>query len=178
MEKFKKFIIKYNSIFETFTSLIMCIFLAILLNTFILINANVPSGSMENTLPTKSRLFGNRLSYLFSDPKRGDIVIFWSPDEENVLFVKRVVGLPGDTVEIKNGKTYINGEVLQEDYLPEDMLGVFGPYEVPEKSYLVFGDNRNHSNDARFWSNKTFITKEDIVAKAKLMYYPQLKYFK
>ncbi len=82
----------------------------LLLNRFVVINAKIPSQSMETTLMIGDRLFGNRLAYLNSDPKRYDIVIFHYPDDESQLFVKRLIGLPGDTIEVKNGVVYINGE--------------------------------------------------------------------
>ena len=99
------------------------VIMALVLNNFILANSRVPSGSMENTIMTKSRVIGSRLSYLTDDPERGDIVIFHYPDDESVYYVKRVIGLPGETVEIVDGKVYINGSdtPLEEPYLPEPM---------------------------------------------------------
>ena len=132
---------------------------------------------MENTLPTNSRLFGCRLSYIFSSPKRGDIIIFKAPDKENTLYVKRVIGTPNDKVYIENGKLYINDEEIEEDYIKEEMYGTFGPYEVPEDSYFVLGDNRNHSGDSRYWHTTNYVKKKDIVAKAKLLYYPNWEIF-
>jgi len=115
----------------------------------------------------------SRLSYIKDDPERGDIVIFRYPDNEKVYYVKRVIGLPGETVEVKDGKVYINGSdtPLDEPYLPEPMEGSYGPYEVPEGCYFMMGDNRNNSLDARFWDNK-FVAKNKIVAKVLFCYYP------
>lgn len=145
---------------------------AILFNTFIIINSIVPSGSMETTIMTGTRMIGFRLSYLFSEPKQGDIVIFKFPDDEKQIFVKRVIGVPGDTVEIIDGVTYVNGEVLDEPYLNEPPIeNSFGPYVVPEDSYFVMGDNRNHSRDARYWEN-TYVKKKAILAKAVFSYWP------
>ena len=147
--------------------------IALVLNNFIIANSRVPSGSMENTIMTKSRVIGSRLSYLTDDPERGDIVIFHYPDDESVYYVKRVIGLPGETVEIVDGKIYINGSdtPLEESYLPEPMEGSYGPYTVPEGSYFMLGDNRNNSRDARYWENK-FVKKEKIIAKVLFCYYP------
>ena len=127
------------------------VIIALVLNNFIIANSRVPSGSMENTIMTKSRVIGSRLSYLTDDPERGDIVIFHYPDDESVYYVKRVIGLPGETVEIVDGKVYINGSdtPLEEPYLPEPMEGSYGPYTVPEGSYFMLGDNRNNSRDAK-----------------------------
>ena len=145
---------------------------AIIFNTFIIINSVVPTGSMESTIMTGTRMIGFRLSYLFSDPQQGDIVIFKYPDDEKQIFVKRVIGTPGDTVEIIGGVTYVNGEELDEPYLNETPYeNDFGPYVVPEGSYFVMGDNRNHARDARYWNN-TYATKKAILAKAIFSYWP------
>ena len=123
--------------------LITALVLSLLINFCLIINAKVPTGSMENTIMTGDRLFGNRLAYVFSDPQRGDIVIFHYPDDEKVLYIKRIIGLPGETVEIKNGGVYIDGKLLEERYLNVTTQGEFGPYEVPEGKYFMMGDNRN-----------------------------------
>ncbi len=150
---------------------------AFLIWRFILLNAKVPSGSMENTIMSESRIMGLRFAYWFSDPERGDIVVFYAPDHPDTLYVKRVIGLPGDTVDIVDGKTYINGEELQEDYLPEPMEGNFGPYHVPEGAYFMLGDNRNNSADAREWTN-TYVYKDAIIGKAYFSYWPKLSWIK
>mgnify|MGYP000703106790 CR=1 FL=1 len=83
---------------------------AFLIKNYLIINADVPTGSMENTIMTGDRLIGNRLAYLKSTPQRGDVVIFHYPDNEEELYVKRVIGLPGETVTVKDGKVYIDGK--------------------------------------------------------------------
>ena len=112
----------------------------------------VPSGSMETTIPTKSLLVGWRLPYLVSDPvpQRGSIVTFWDEEMGHVL-VKRVVGLPGETVSFEGGFVYINGEKLDEDYLPVSGItqSEKDTFQVPEDCIFVMGDNRNHSTDSR-----------------------------
>ena len=144
-----------------------------LLTQFVVINARIPSSSMENTISEGDRVFGNRLSYINSDPQRYDIVIFKYPDDESKLFIKRIIGLPGETVEIKNGKVYINGssEPLDDSFCPETPTGDFGPYVVPENSYFVMGDNREHSHDSRYWTNH-FVSKDKILGKAGFRYWP------
>lgn len=154
-------------------TVVVAIVLALVLNRFVLINAEIPSGSMENTIMTDDKIIGFRLSYLFSDPKRGDIIIFRNPDNESENYVKRVIGLPGETVMIDNGCIYVDGELLEEDYLKEDWTLATGPYlfEVPEESYLVLGDNRNNSYDARYW-NHTYVERDKILGKALFCYWP------
>ncbi len=148
---------------------------ALFIKNYVIINANIPSGSMENTIMTGDRLFGFRLAYRSDAPERGDIIIFKFPDNETENYVKRVIGLPGETVTIQDAKIYIDGAQtpLTEDYLKEEWTVATGPYtfEVPEDAYLVLGDNRNNSFDARYWEN-TYVTKEKILGKALFRYYP------
>ncbi len=152
--------------------------LAFFINSVIIVNATVPTGSMENTIMPKDRIIAFRLSYMLDEPERGDIVVFKYPDdpEQKTLYVKRVIGLPGDTVEVKNGGVYINGaaEPLEEDYLKEEPMGTFGPYVVPEDSYFMMGDNRNNSLDSRYWENK-FVEEDKILGKVFLRYFPKFK---
>lgn len=156
-------------------TLALAVVAALFVKNYVIINANIPSGSMENTIMTGDRLFGFRLAYRNSSPERGDIIIFKFPDDETENYVKRVIGLPGETVEIEDAKIYIDGsEVpLQEDYLKEEWTVETGPlsFEVPEDSYLVLGDNRNNSYDARYWDNQ-FVSKDKILGKAVFRYYP------
>ncbi len=156
-------------------TIVLAVVAALFIKNYIIINANIPSGSMENTIMTGDRLFGYRLAYKDDKPKRGDIVIFAFPDDETETYVKRVIGLPGETVVIEDGKIYIDGsaEPLKEEYLKDDWIVATGPYsfEVPEGAYLVLGDNRNNSYDARYWEN-TYVTEEKILGKAVFRYYP------
>ena len=142
----------------------------------LIVNAEIPSESMENTIMTGDRLIALRTAYWFQDPKRGDIVVFHYPDNEKELYIKRVIGTPGDTVEGKDGKVYVNGEELDEPYVTEEINEDFGPYTVPEDSYFMMGDNRNSSWDSRFWEN-TYVKKEKILGKAFVRYYPSFKLF-
>ncbi len=147
------------------------------LKNYVIINALVPTGSMENTIMPEDQLFGNRLAYLFSEPARGDIIFFYFPDDpkHEEKFVKRIIGLPGEKVTITGGKVYINDstEPLDEPYLKEEWVYNVGPYEfeVPEGCYFVMGDNRNTSRDSRVWKNP-YVPKEDIIGQAGFIYYP------
>ena len=140
---------------------------AILIKNYVIINANIPSGSMENTIQIGDDIFGFRLAYTFSDPKRGDIVIFNAPDSPSEKYIKRVIGLPGETVTIEDGQVYIDGEALEEDYLKSNQSGE-DPWNINAGPY---GDNRNGSSDARVWEH-TYVSKDDILAKAIFRYYP------
>ena len=149
------------------------ILIAFVLTRCVIVNAETPTSSMENTIMTGDRVIGNRFAYSFSDPQRFDIIIFRYPDDESQLFIKRIIGLPGETVEIRDGKIYLNGsdEPLEDVQTKETMVGSFGPYTVPENSYFVMGDNRNDSKDSRYWTN-TFVTKDEILGKAIFRYWP------
>lgn len=157
-------------------TLALAVVAAQLINKFVIIKAEVPTGSMENTILPDDCILGIQLAYLFSNPERGDIVIFPYPDAPEVTYVKRIIGLPGETVEIKEGSVYINGEAIEEAYLKEEMYGTFGPYIVPEDCYFMLGDNRNTSQDSRRWVN-TYLKKEDIMAKVVCRYSPDFQWF-
>lgn len=157
-----------------YAKIIVVVFvIAFLLGHFVYLNARIPSGSMEQTIMTGDRVFGNRLAYKTKDPERFDIVIFEYPDDPSQLFVKRIIGMPGDTVNIVDGKVYINDseDPLDDSFCPETPLGSFGPYEVPEGCYFMLGDNRNHSADSRYWQN-TFVEKDAILAEVAVRYWP------
>ena len=154
------------------------------MNQYVLMKAVIPSGSMENTLQIDDRIFGLRIAYLFSKPERGDVVMFDYPDNESTLYVKRIIGLPGETIEIIEGKVYIweddIGEdlmLIEEPYLKETPIGSYGPYTVPEGCYFMMGDNRNSSWDSRKWENK-FVAKEKIRCKAWFRYSPDFGWIK
>ena len=169
-----------------FTKIVIIgIVIAIILNTVIIINSDITSGSMLPTLKKGDRLIGSRISYLLSEPERGDVVIFKFPDDESKLYVKRIIGLPGETIIISDGKVYIcDGKELEWAYLEEDYLldsehtkGDFGPYLIPADSYLMLGDNRENSEDSRYWIN-TYVNKEQIVAKVLFKYYDKFEWIK
>ena len=164
-----------KEIFEWVKIIVSAALIAFVLNTFIIANSEVPSGSMENTIMTGDRVIGSRLSYHFEDPKRGDIAIFRFPDNEKIYYVKRIIGLPGETVDIVDGKVYINGsgEPLDEPYIREPMIPEEPMhFEVPENCYFMMGDNRNYSMDARRWEN-TYVKRDKIIAKVLFRYFPK-----
>ena len=180
--------------------IVAAVVIALLINSFIIVNATVPSGSMENTIMPGDRLFGLRLTYLFSDPERGDIVVFRYPVDASLgkktNYIKRIIGLPGETVEIRNAKVYINGseEPLDEPYLKEEWHRMNDGliFEVPDECYLMLGDNRNNSSDSRYWAlcavqdyheagkeiteeeamALSFVKRKQILGKAYVRYWP------
>ena len=157
-----------RELFQWVAAIVAAVLIALAIDNFVIVNAQIPSGSMENTIMTGDRVIGNRFAYSFSD-----IIIFRYPDDERQLFIKRIIGLPGETVEIRDGKIYLNGsdEPLEDVQTKETMVGSYGPYTVPENSYFVMGDNRNDSKDSRYWTN-TFVTKDEILGKAIFRYWP------
>lgn len=140
-----------------------------LLNKFVFINVTLPpSGSMIPTLNDNDRLIASRI-WDKDDIKRGDILIFKS-DELNELLIKRVIGLPGDHIEIVDGVVSVNGEKLSEDYVKNNKPYT-GVYDVPEDKLFFLGDNRKVSYDSRYWENP-YIDKSCVEGKAKFRYYP------
>lgn len=157
--------------------------IALFLNTCIIANSNIPSTSMENTVMAGDRILGSRLAYrMGNQPQRGDIVIFFhktEPGKDKTRLVKRVIGLPGETVTIRSNQIYINQSEtpLNEPYLAEPMVTSDRSFEVPDGCYLMFGDNRNLSLDARSWSDP-YVPEDAILAKVMFRYYPWPKTIK
>jgi len=174
--------------------IILAFVVALLLNKFVIVNANVPTGSMESTIEPDDRLIGFRLSYLFEDPQRGDIIIFEYPVNPEEIYIKRIIALPGETMEIKEAEVYINGSKtpLEEPYLKEHWIiendGL--TLKIPEDCYFVMGDNRNNSLDGRYWATEAvmngqastveeaigkgycFVKRDTILGKAIFRYFP------
>lgn len=149
-----------------------------LLYSTVLVNAYIPSESMERTLMVGDRIIGNRLAYKFGhNPERYDIVIFYAPDEPDEPYIKRIIGLPGEKVTIRDCKVYINdsSEPLDDSFLPEDMEeDEEMEFNVPENCYFMMGDNRNYSNDSRYWDNP-YVSRDSIIAKASFKYWKGFK---
>lgn len=153
--------------------IVIAVVLAIIINKTLVYNVEPTSGSMENTLMIGEKIVTYRQAYLFSDPKRKDIIVFKYPDNEEEIYIKRIIGLPGESVEGINGLVYINGEPLDEPYVMAKLEEDFGPYVVPADSYFMMGDNRSISFDSRSWVNK-FVHKDKIFGKA-IFKYPKFK---
>ena len=163
----KKKIIKI--IMEWIIPVVAAIILATFINKFLIFKAYIPSESMAPTINKEDRLFVSRL-HDEESIKRGDILVFYSEEHQKQL-IKRVIGLPGDKINISKGTVTINGEVLQEDYVKNNDLFYEGNFEVPENKYFFLGDNRSNSNDSRLWINP-YIYEKDIEGKALLRVYP------
>lgn len=169
---------------DMFQSLVIAFIVAMLIvRPFLLQTFYIPSGSMENTFFANDRLLATMFNYRFSEPQRGDVVIFKSKLEKdchtyNLVvykykscenYIKRLIGKPGDTVEIRDGVTIVNGKPLKEPYLKEPQLRDFERVKVPPGQLFFMGDNRNNSNDGRFWG---FLPRERVTAKAWVHFWP------
>lgn len=154
----------------------LSIILALGIRTFIAEARWIPSESMVPTLKINDKLIVDKLSYRFTAPQRGDVVVFSPTDNIKKndptlkdAFIKRVIGLPGDKVEVKGGRVYINDKPQREEYIKEAPFYQFGPVVVPPDSYLVLGDNRNNSYDSHFWG---FVPRENIIGHAIVRFWP------
>lgn len=147
--------------------------LAFGIRTFVAEARYIPSGSMLPTLEINDRLIIDKMGYRFGEPERGDIVVFRpTPALQanfNEAFIKRVIGLPGETVEVKDGRVYVNSEPLPENYTAEQPNYEWGPEKVPEDSYLVLGDNRNNSYDSHYWG---YVPRKNIIGRAVVRFWP------
>lgn len=157
---------------ETLSIVIIAFILAMILRTFIIEGRIIPSESMVPTLKVGDRVMVNKFIYYFKQPQRGDIIVFAPPDvlQSKDDFIKRVIGLPGERVEMKNNRVYINNKPLEEPYLAEPVNYTYGPVTVPEGSLLVLGDNRNHSFDSHMWN--AWMSQDRIKGKAFVIYWP------
>lgn len=176
MEKMSKDEVK-REVFSYLKVIFLSVTITWLVCSKIVTQAQVPTGSMENTVETGSRVIVNRIAYLFEEPQRGDIIAFELPDDESQLYLKRIVGLPGEAIESRGGKVYVDGVELSEPYVRELCYMDFGPYTVPRDSYFMMGDNRNNSWDSRYWKQK-FVGSSAIVGKAVFEFYPEVKVLK
>ncbi len=169
-----------RSVIEWVVIIVAALLVAFVVKTFLIQAFYIPSASMEPELLIRDRILVNKLSYRLHDFHRGDIVVFERPDCDSgdpaiKDLVKRVVGLPGDMVEGKDGGVVVNGRKLPETYLPDDQSTAdFGPVQVPEKRLWLMGDNRENSKDSRFLCNNgpTFIAEDAIVGRAFIRVFP------
>jgi signal peptidase I len=162
---------------EVLETIVPAVLIALLINLFLAQATRVYGQSMEPNLHTDQRLIVEKISYNtflrqyldFSGPQRGDVVVIRLRTQSDELLIKRVIGLPGDTVEIRDRLVYVNGEVLNEPYLANPTPGMYGPTTVPPLHIFVLGDNRGSSNDSR---NFGTISLKDVVGRAWFSYWP------
>lgn len=163
-----------EKIIMNISAFLITICLGIFIRDNIITSANVPTSSMEPTVLAGSKIIINRTSYINAEPNRGDIVAFYIQETDDKYYLKRVMALPGETIEGKEGYIYINGEKLEDnDYTNITINNDFGPYTVPNNSYFMLGDNRNNSFDSRYWKYK-FVEKSNIIGKAIFVYRPNI----
>lgn len=159
--------------FAWFRDLMLSVVIALLVILFLYRPVKVEGTSMMPSLYDQERLFINQFSYKFGlgDIKRGDTVVFWYPEDTTKSYIKRVIGLPGDTVAVQNGYVIVNGKKLVENYVPPDYRDD-RPYPstvVPPNDYFVLGDHRTSSNDSRAWG---FVPRNYIYGKAVFVFWP------
>jgi signal peptidase I len=145
------------------------IVIAVLINLFLAQATRVYGSSMEPNLHTDQRLVVEKVSYHLHPPRRGDVVVIRMPERGPELLIKRVIALSGETIEVRGGSVYINGEPLEEDYLPRKTTGTYGPSTVPEGNVFVMGDNRGASNDSRIFGP---VPLDRVVGRAWVSYWP------
>lgn len=163
--------------FDWVPTLAYALLFALVLRTYVIASFYIPSGSMENTLMKGDLLIANKFSYklLGHDPKRGEIMIFIYPPglekdpSRPVDYIKRVIGLPGDKVEVRGGTVYVNQQPLDEPYIKERPNQDFGPVDVPQDAFFMMGDNRNKSADSRVWG---FVPRKDLEGRALFVFWP------
>lgn len=145
--------------------------LALVIIVFLYQPVKVEGTSMAPLLSDQERIFINKFVYHFEPIERGDVVVFWYPLDRSKSFIKRVVGLPGETVAIRSGKVYINGTELAEQYVPKSYLddSNYGPLTIPPNEYFVMGDHRDSSNDSRVFGP---VQRRFIYGKAVFAYWP------
>jgi signal peptidase I len=162
---------------EVLETVISAVLIALLINLFLVRATQVSGQSMEPNLHTDQRLIIEKLSYNaylrqylgLSSPQRGDVVVLRLPDQGDELLIKRVIGLPGDVIVIRDGQVFVNEQPLDEPYLADKMIGSFGPLTVPPLQLFVLGDNRNFSNDSRSFGP---VPLRNVVGRAWFSYWP------
>lgn len=179
--------IKTKSVVREYVeAILIAAILALFIRTFIIQAFKIPSGSMLPTLLIGDHLLVNKFKYgvkvpftgttilPFGKPVRGDIIVFRYPRDRSIDYIKRLIGTPGDTVELRKQVLLVNGEKVDDPYAwiePNSLRSpkaTFGPVTVPEGSYFVMGDNRNNSSDSRFWG---FVDQKDILGNAFILYW-------
>lgn len=163
-------------IFDFLQSIVVVLAIMVMIYLFVMSPQEISGASMETNFHNGEFILTNKIEYKFTDPKRGDIVIFKSPRNKEVDYIKRVIGLPGETVRLSNSTFFINGKKVDEPYLAAGTYTFGGSFlpentdiTVPGGKYFVVGDNRPHSSDSREFGP---IAKEDFIGKALLRYWP------
>lgn len=156
---------------EWIQAILIAVVVSMVIRLFLFETTLVYGTSMASTLHHKDRVIINKLVYHFYSPTRGDIVVFKNPDNMKENYVKRVIGVSGDTIEIVDERVYVNDELLEEPYISEPTRGDFSKVVVPPDTIFVMGDNRNHSQDSRN-SLVGFVPIENVLGKAQLRIWP------
>lgn len=165
---------KEKSLLREYTeAIIVAGLFALIIRTFVIQAFTIPSGSMLQTLQIGDYILVNKFIYDFTDPERGDIVVFKYPLDKDRDFIKRIIGLPGEVIKIKDGVVYINEKPISEDYVNHTIsefstTSNLNPRKIPLDSYFVMGDNRNNSMDSRIWG---FLKRDLILGKAIIIYF-------
>ena len=166
IDSFTKKILKAIIIYLNLAIIFVVLFQTVFMLSFI------PSGSMEGTIQTNSIVFSTMYDVEEEDLERYDILTFIAPDDPEITYIKRLIGLPGETIEVKEGKVYADGVELDDSFIKDSQNQAGdGIYTVPEDCYFFMGDNRNNSNDSRFWNNP-YVPIDNIRAKAKCILFP------
>ena len=157
-------------IIEALEVIVIAVVMAFVLKAFVVEMYWVPSESMVPTIVVKDHVMVTKFNYWLRDPERGEIIVFESPVEKNKNLIKRLIGVPGDTIEFKDNVLYINGQQIEEDYLSDEVYTAdYGPTTVPDDMYFMCGDNRQSSWDSRSWG---FVSKEQLIGKGVAIYWP------
>jgi len=160
---------KKSMIRELLETVISAGIIAFIIITFIGQVTVVKGASMEPTLHNNERLIANKISYRFETPERGEIIIFRPPLEIKRNYIKRIIGIPGDKIEIANGEIYLNDKKLEEPYVKNRSYENMPPTIVPDDSFFVLGDNRPNSSDSRYWG---FVPRKNVVGRAWIVFWP------
>jgi signal peptidase I len=178
MEKIKQTL---NSIFDFFQGIVVFMAMLVMVYLFLFSPQEINGSSMYPTFYDKELLITNKIVYKLKVPKRGEVVIFKSPMNKEIDYIKRVIGLPGETIMLQNSSFYINGQKLPEPYLDssvvttaESFLKEDVPFTIPEGTYFVCGDNRPHSSDSREFGP---IPLTDFIGQALFRYWPANKFW-
>lgn len=156
---------------EWIESIIIAVIIALVIKAFFIETIQVDGSSMLPTLNNGERLVVNKIGYILGKPEKGDIVIFKYPANPSLIFIKRIIGVSGDTVEIRNHKVFVNGYELDETYIMEKTIANYPAATVPENTVFVLGDNRNYSKDSRY-PDVGFVPLKNVKGEAFIKIWP------